>query len=100
MKDKRNNIVFLISSKIFNLLSEDNHNTWLLHGAWRVETAHNLIPISWHPRTCYLDAKWLQSETISLLVKKCRIDQEAIPKIPPTDDNLSKWQEAFKDYPN
>ena len=33
------------------LLSEDNHNVWFLHGAWRVETAYELIPISWHPRT-------------------------------------------------
>lgn len=79
-------------------LSEADHNTWFLHGRWRVETSYELIPISWHPRSCYTDIKWLKSEVITLLAKKCRVEQEAIPHIPSTDDNLSRWQEAFQGY--
>ena len=82
------------------LLSESNNNTWFLHGAWRVETAYELIPIGWHPRNCYTDVNWLKSEVISILAKKCRVSNWAVPKIPSTDDKISKWEEAFKNYPS
>lgn len=79
-------------------MSEADSNTWFLHGRWRVETSYELIPISWHPRSCYTDIDWLKSEAITILAKKCKVEQEAVPKIPSTDDNLSRWQEAFQGY--
>jgi len=82
------------------LMNESDHNTWFLHGVWRVETAYELIPIGWHPRNCYTDANWLKSEAISILAKKCRVSNGAVPKIPSTDDKISKWEEAFKGYPS
>jgi hypothetical protein len=82
------------------LLSESNNNTWFLQGSWRVETAYELIPIAWHPRNYYTDVNWLKSEVISVLAKKCRVDNWAVPKIPSTDDKISKWEEAFKNYPS
>lgn len=79
-------------------MSEADSNTWFLHGRWRVETSYELIPISWHPRSCYTDIDWLKSEAITILARKCKVEQEAIPRIPSTDDNLSRWQEAFQGY--
>jgi len=82
------------------LMSESDNNTWFLHGAWIVESAYEFIPVSWHPRNCYTDVNWLRSEAISVLAKKCKVNNWAIPKIPYTDDKISKWEEAFKDYPS
>lgn len=79
-------------------MSEADSNTWFLHGRWRVETSYELIPISWHPRSCYTDIDWLKSEAITILAQKCKVEQEAIPRIPSTDDSLSRWQEAFQGY--
>jgi hypothetical protein len=79
-------------------MNEADSNTWFLHGRWRVETSYELIPISWHPRSCYTDIDWLKSEAITILAQKCRVEQEAIPKIASTDDSLSRWQEAFQGY--
>lgn len=80
------------------VMNEADTNTWFLHGMWRVETSYEYIPISWHPRSCYTDIEWLKSEVITILAKKCKVNQEAIPQIPSTSDALSKWQEAFKNY--
>ncbi len=79
-------------------MSEADSNTWFLHGRWRVETSYELIPISWHPRSCYTDIDWLKSEAITILARKCRVEQEAIPRILSTEDSLSRWQEAFQGY--
>lgn len=80
-------------------MSEADTNTWFLHGRWRVESPYELIPISWHPRSCFTDIKWLKSEVETILASKCKVGEEAVPHIVSTDDSLSRWQEAFSGYP-
>lgn len=89
----------LYKNQLSYILSESDNNTWFLQGAWRVESAYDLIPIAWHPRNCFTDNNWLKSEVISILSKKCKVSDWAIPKIQPTENKISNWEEAFKNYP-
>lgn len=81
------------------LLSEGDNDTWFLHGKWRVNSAYELIPIAWHPRSCFTDIEWLKAETIALLADKCQVSKDAIPEVPMDEDSLLQFQKAFKDYP-
>ncbi len=81
------------------VLSEGDHDTWFLHGRWRVNSGYELIPLGWHPRSCFADIEWLKAEAVALLAEKCHVEKDAIPELPTDDDSLLQFQEAFKGYP-
>jgi len=80
-------------------LSEADSNTWFLHGQWRVNSPYELIPIAWHPRSCYTDLEWLKAESTALLSTKCKASEDVTPQIIMTDETFHQFQEAFKGYP-